>query len=125
LGDYLSSNQMPCQIIVSVPLHRKRLCRQGYNQATLLAREISKLPNLPVDSGLFARRQDAIPQVQTSGRQQPADNIRGNFEFNSVANGLEVLLIDDVITTGSTLSNCVPVLKAAGAVSGWGLALAK
>ena len=67
LGDYLSSHPMPGQLIVPVPLHRKRLRSRGYNQATLLAQELSKLTNMPLDSGLLARRQDALPQVQTSG----------------------------------------------------------
>jgi ComF family protein len=125
LGDYLPSHPMPGQIIVPVPLYRRRLHSRGYNQATLLAQELSKLTNLPVDSVVLARRQDALPQAETSCRQQRPDNVRGNFEWNSGVSGLEVLLIDDVSTTGSTLSECAAVLKDAGAVSVWGLALAK
>ena len=85
----------------------------------------AKLPNLPGNSGLLARSQDSLPQVQTSGRQQRADNILGKFECDSGASRLEALLIEDVSTTDSALSKCAAVLKDAGAVPVWGLALAK
>lgn len=125
LADYLETHPLPSQVMVPVPLHSRRIRNRGYNQAALLARELSELTGLPVDEGLLARRQDALPQVQASGRQQRADNVRGSFECNADASGMEVLLIDDVSTTGSTLSECAAVLKEAGAVSVWGLTLAK
>jgi len=125
LADYISTHPMPGEVIVPVPLHPRRLRSRGYNQATLLAQVFGKLTNLPVVDRLLARRQDALPQVQTGSRQQRADNVRGNFECISGASGLDVLLIDDVSTTGSTLSECAAVLKEAGAVSVWGLVLAK
>ncbi|HEU0021981.1 MAG TPA: hypothetical protein VFR55_09975 [Dehalococcoidia bacterium] len=125
LADYLLTHPVPGRVMVPVPLHPRRLHSRGYNQAALLAKELSKLTDLPVASSLLARRQDARPQVQTGSRQQRADNVRGSFECVAGVQGLEVLLIDDVSTTSSTLSECAAVLKDAGALSVWGLALAK
>lgn len=125
LTDYLSNHPMPGRVLVPVPLHPRRLRRRGYNQAALLARELSKRTALPVAPSLLVRCQDAPPQVQSGSRQLRAINVRGGFACTGSASGLKVLLIDDVSTTGSTLLECASVLKKAGAVSVWGLALAK
>jgi ComF family protein len=125
LADYLSRHPLPGRVIVPVPLHPRRHRQRGYNQAELLARELSKRTALPVAAGLLARRQDAPTQVQSGSRQQRANNVRGSFACLAGAGGLEVLVVDDVSTTGSTLSECASVLKKGGAVSVWGLALAR
>jgi ComF family protein len=125
LADHISAHPLPGGLIVPVPLHPRRLRRRGYNQAELLARELSRRVELPVAPGLLVRCRDAPPQVRTGSRRQRTDNVRGGFACVSGIRGLEVLLIDDVSTTGSTLSECASVLKHAGAVSVWGLVLAK
>ena len=109
-------------MIVPALLSRTHLSGQRYNQATLLAQELTKLV---VDSELFALRQDALQQVQTRGRQKPADNVMGNFESDSRASGLELLLIEDISTTSRAFSKWAAVLEYARAVLVWGLAFPK
>ncbi len=125
LADYLASHPIPGQVIVPVPLHRRRQRSRGYNQATLLATELSKITGLPMNDAVLSRSADSMPQVQASNRRERAANVEQSFRCPVSADGLEVLLVDDVTTTGSTLSACAQALKDAGAVSVWGLALAK
>ena len=68
---------------------------------------------------------DTPPQVQSSNRQQRRANVHGGFECRETLPVPEVLLIDDVTTTGNTLSACAAALKIAGATSVWALTLAK
>ena len=107
-----------------VPLHRRRLRSRGYNQAALLARELGKLTGKPVNEKLVVRTKDTPPQVQTGGRPERARSVSGSFQCLGRADGLSVILADDVTTTGSTLSACAGALKDAGSASVWGLAVA-
>lgn len=125
LGSYLESNSLPGDVLVPVPLHPRRLRTRGYNQAALLARELGKLTGLPVNEDLLRRTRDTPPQVQTGGRVERGRSMAGAFECAGDARGLAVILLDDVTTTGSTLSACAAALKQAGAASVWGLVLAK
>jgi ComF family protein len=125
LANYLESSPLPGDVLVPVPLHRRRLRSRGYNQAALLARELGKLTGTPVNEKLLVRTNDTPPQVQTGGRLERARSVSGSFQCIGSADGLSVVLVDDVTTTGSTLSACASALKSAGAASVWGLALAK
>jgi ComF family protein len=125
LAQHLKSHPMPGEVLAPVPLHPRRLRSRGYNQATLLARELGKRYGLPVNERLLAQTQNTPPQVQTSSREERHHNMAGSFECISKAGGLTVILVDDVTTTGSTLSACAAALKEGGAASVWGLALAK
>jgi len=125
LAQYLEAHPMPGEVLAPVPLHPRWLRSRGYNQAALLARELGKLSGLPVNERLLSRTKNTPPQVQTSNREERRRNMAGSFKCNIDACGLSVILVDDVTTTGSTLSACAAALKEAGAVSAWGLALAK
>ncbi|WP_220731950.1 ComF family protein [Shewanella morhuae] len=91
------------QAIIPVPLHPKRLQQRGFNQAWLIAHELSQLLQLPlIDEGL-TRRQDTRPQAGLSGAQRrrnlhDAFILADDFAFQRVA------LVDDVVTTGTTVS---------------------
>ena len=98
---------------------------RGYNQSALLARVLSKLTGVPQANNLLTRFKDAPPQVEAATRSQRRTNVDGSFHAAGDIGGLKVLLIDDVVTTGSTMSACAAALKAAGAASVWGLALAR
>ena len=124
LAEFLSSQPIPGEVIVPVPLHRRRLRSRGYNQSALLARDLGKLTGLPVNEGLVVRIKDTPPQVSLS-RQERVQNVEGSFQCVGDAVGQAVLLLDDVVTTGSTMSACSAALKEAGAVSVWGMALAR
>ena len=108
-----------------VPLHPKRLRRRGYNQALLLARELGKLRGLEVNDHLLSRPKDSPPQVEATSLGQRRLNVADSFDCRGDACGSKIILIDDVTTTGSTLSACAAALKRAGASSVWGLTLAR
>jgi competence protein ComFC len=103
--------------LVPVPLHTSRLRQRGFNQSLLLAEQAGDLLSIDVKEALLrTRRTDA--QV-TLGADRRVDNVAGAFSLDphvSVA-GLAIVLIDDVVTTGSTLSACAEALISAGASS--------
>lgn len=126
LYDYLKASPMPGEILVPVPLHQKRIRERGYNQATLLARELSKLSNLPMVDDCLVRQRFTPPQARTANVKQRQDNVTEAFVCrNEKLQNKQVLLIDDVSTSGATLNACAEAVKTAGATSVWGLALAR
>ena len=125
LADYLGSQRLEADVISPVPLHARRERSRGYNQSFLLAREVSQRVQIPMADDRLLRSIDTPPQVTMSGREERRQNIDGAFECTRDATGLRVLLIDDVVTTGSTMSACASALKDAGAKSVSGLALAR
>ena len=125
LKDYLITNATPGEVLVPVPLHQKRLKERGYNQSQLLARELGKLVNLPVVDDCLIRQRYAIPQARTSSVEERRSNVANAFICrNHRLQDKQVLLIDDVATSGATLNACASALKTAGATSVWGLVLA-
>jgi len=126
LNDYLITNPIPGEVLVPVPLHRKRLRERGYNQSSLLAKELGKLLNLPVVDDCLIRQQHAPPQARTSTIEERRNNVAGAFTCHDHRlRDKQVLLIDDVSTSGATLDACATALKANGATSVWGLVLAR
>jgi len=126
LHDYLTANPLPGDVLVPVPLHPRRLRERGHNQSGLLAQELSRLAGLPVIEDCLARKQHTPPQARTTTVEERRSNVANAFTcVNDKLNGKQVLLIDDVSTSGATLSACATELKAGGAVSVWGLTLAR
>ncbi len=126
LEGYLTANPVPGEVLVPVPLHRKRLRERGYNQSRLLARELGKLTNLPVVDDCLTRQREAPPQARTSRAEERWGNVAHAFTCRH--HGLQdraVLLIDDVATSGATVDTCAAALKAAGATSVWALVVAR
>lgn len=115
LAGYLGSHPLPADVLVPVPLHHRRERDRGYNQSELLAREVAKLSGLPDDRGLLRRTQNSRPQVSTATISERRGNVEGVFECVAEVGGGRVLLIDDVATTGATVSACAGALKDAGA----------
>jgi competence protein ComFC len=113
-------------LIVPVPLTTARRRERGYNQAVLLARELSRETGLPLNEAL-RRRGHATPQAASATAEQRRRNVLNVFHLAPQANleGLRVMLIDDVATTGATLDACAGVLLSAGAESVSGLTLAR
>ena len=120
LVDYLNSMPLPATLLAPVPMHGRRLRQRGYNQAYLLAVELSKQVGVPLAHDLLARTRDAAPQVSVANREERVRNVQGSFQCVGWANGEAVLLVDDVATTGSTLSTCAQALKEKGAARVWG-----
>ena len=125
LAAYLDTHKLPGETLVPVPLHHRRLRSRGYNQSQLLAKEAGKLLDMPVREGLLKRAKDSPPQVEAHTSEQRRANVDGSFAASDEVEGLAVLLVDDVATTGSTLIACAAALKDAGAASVWGLVLAR
>ena len=104
-------------VIVPVPLHPARERERGFNQAALLAELLAASAAIPLRPLLERTR---YTTTQTAyDRAERMENLHGAFRLRKNRNvrGLRVLLIDDVLTTGSTLSECARVLRKAGAVS--------
>ena len=125
LAAYLAANPLPADILIPVPLHGRRERERGYNQSELLARELGRRTDMQVETRVLRRTRHAPPQVSLKDQGERRRNIEGAFECMSELNGQRVLLIDDVVTTGATMSACAGALKGAGASSVWGLALAR
>ena len=100
------------EIVLPVPLHRRRLRSRGFNQAATLARELGRLSGLPAPSGRLVRLKDIPPQTGLAGGAR-RKNVAGAFGLRRPKNlaGRVVLLVDDVYTTGSTAAECCRVLK--------------
>jgi ComF family protein len=99
-------------VLLPVPLSRKRLRQRGYNQSEQLARGVSDITHLPVITKVLKRKHFRQSQTQLNrlGRQE---NVADMFELRdgSLLVGRHVLLIDDVCTTGATLLACMDALK--------------
>ncbi len=106
-----------CDIVMPVPLARPRLIHRTYNQATLLARPIANAMNVPLDVDSVRRRHR--PDMVHMTPRQRKENIRGVFTVvrPDRVRGRKILLVDDVYTSGATLSELRRVLLRAGAKS--------
>ncbi len=106
------------QVIVPVPLHRGRFRERGFNQAALLARTVADATGVPVDEGLLVRRRRTGTQTHRGGRARQA-GVEGAFGLRAGVQAVPrtVLLVDDVLTTGSTLAACAAVLREGGATA--------
>lgn len=126
LADYLRSNPLPGEALVGVPLHPRRLRERGYNQSSLLARELSRRIDLPVIEDCLIRVKQAQPQVRAVDVEERRRNVAGAFVCrDEKVSGKRIILIDDVCTSGATLESCAVALKNKGATFVWGLTLAR
>jgi len=105
------------QLIVPVPLHRSRQRSRGFNQARSLAERLGERLSLMVSPRVLRRVVNTPPQSRGMSLASRRANVKGAFVVRSprAVTGKSVLLIDDVLTTGATTSECAGVLKRAGA----------
>ncbi len=110
--------------VVPVPLHRAKFRERGFNQAELIARAALKLSpsreRLHLCTGAFERKRETPSQIGLTSHQR-RENLRGAFAVTQpeAVKGREVLIVDDVYTTGATVSECAKVLRRAGATKVW------
>jgi ComF family protein len=109
--------------VIPVPLHKNKWRQRGFNQAELIARTALKAypgTRLGVVDDVLQRQRETKSQIGLTSHQR-RENMRGAFVVTraSEVNGREVLLVDDVYTTGTTVSECARVLRRAGATRVW------
>ena len=110
--------------VVPVPLHARKQAQRGFNQAEMIAREalkeLSRPKRFDLCMGILLRRRETGSQIGLT-RHQRRENMRGAFAVSDPTRILNrnVLLIDDVYTTGTTASECARVLRRAGAATVW------
>jgi ComF family protein len=103
-------------LIMPVPLHIKRLRERGFNQSLILARAFGEKRQIPVNFSLLKRHKFTLTQTG-SNRNERKKNIKGAFEVSNRGKiaGKNIILIDDVYTTGATINECAKTLIKAGA----------
>lgn len=112
-------------LIIPVPLSGKRRRWRGFNQAELLARVVAEKYSLEMDNRDLIRIKHKKPQAKLNEVQR-LENIKDCFAWQGGnLNNRNIILIDDVVTTGATLNECAGILKANGAGEVWGLVVAK
>lgn len=116
LAKCIDENGISCDSITWVPLSRRRLRRRGYDQARLLAEDLAARRGIPCAPMLCKLRNNRA-QSATGNAQKRRRNVKGVYEAvkDAEIRGKRVLLVDDIVTTGATLSECASVLKKAGA----------
>jgi ComF family protein len=98
------------ELLIPVPLHRRRERRRGFNQAQLIADAVG----LPVERRMLRRRKDTASQTGLS-RAERTKNLSAAFELYGAVKGRKVIIVDDVMTTGATMNEIAKVLKRGGA----------
>lgn len=104
--------------IIPVPLHPFRRRQRGYNQSQLLAQRLSRETGIPMQTKALTRIRNTPSQAQRTHAERPG-NVRDAFLAGRGLQGSHILLVDDVITTGSTLDACALALRMAGAAGVW------
>jgi ComF family protein len=116
LREKMADEEIKNCILLFVPMTKEKELKRGYNQAKELALLISKELGVALDEGIFIKTRETDEQKKLSSKERAA-NLKGSYRVckRKAVKGKTVLLIDDIITTGSTGSECARVLKNAGA----------
>jgi ComF family protein len=110
--------------VVPVPLHKKKQAQRGFNQAERIVRsalrQLSRPKRFELCTGVLLRCRDTSSQIGLTSHQR-RENLRGAFEVSDPTriSGRDILLVDDVVTTGTTAAECARVLIRAGAARVW------
>ncbi|XLQ20713.1 MAG: ComF family protein [Candidatus Moraniibacteriota bacterium] len=126
LAQSLQNSSLPSpDIIIPIPLHKRRLRWRGFNQAELLAINLDL--QIPINTDILLRVKYTAPQVKVKNKNKRQENLANAFIISDTSKIINknILLIDDVITTGTTLKECAMVLKKAGADKVFCLVLAR
>jgi ComF family protein len=110
----LQDNFKDYDAIIPLPVHHARKRERGYNQSDLIAKGISEVMQIPYDTKLVKRKKYTLSQTKLNAEER-AKNLSDAFKANSKAENGNYLIVDDVLTTGSTLNFCAFALKKAGA----------
>lgn len=126
LAARLASLDLPheADAIVPVPMTIRGLRKRGFNQAALMGHGLGRLKGIPLRLGLLEKIKEIPPQVGLN-RAARLRNVKGAFMATKDAQGLNIILMDDVITTGATVRECALALKKAGAANITALSIAR
>lgn len=125
LGHLLSKLPVPkADAIVPVPLHNKSLIKREFNQTAIIGRYLSKKLNIPMMLNALRKIKETPPQTDVTGKER-LKNVKNAYSASEEIKGLDLLLVDDVITTGATVMECSRTLMNAGANSVTVIALAR
>ncbi len=124
LDQALNDVNWPVDVVCPVPLHEKRLRERGYNQAELLAQELANRRRWICLPSALRRCRETASQVDLNAQERMA-NVAGAFvAAQDIVHAKTVLVVDDVLTTGATLTACADALRAAGAIYVYGVTVA-
>jgi ComF family protein len=125
MAAYWWTHPLAADVVVPVPLHRRRVRERGYNQSALLAEAVSLEHDVSIDTEVLVRHRATVPQVGLSVDRR-SKNVQGAFRCNDDRlKGADVLVIDDVCTTGATVEACAVALLDSGARSVRALTLSR
>lgn len=122
----IDETAVSCDIITWVPLSRRRLRKRGYDQAEMIAQTVSKELGIPCER-LLVKIRDNPAQSGIGNMENRQKNVSGVYQVTNreLFYGKRVMLTDDIVTTGSTISECAFMLKKAGAASVYAAAAAR
>lgn len=121
----LDAQKWPIDLVIPIPLSRRRLGERGYNQAGLIAHPLALALGLPYAPKALTRWRDTHSQVGLTGKQR-CENMRGVFRAEGERlRGRAILVIDDIATTGSTISSATEALLAGGASQVYAFTIAR
>jgi ComF family protein len=110
--EQLKNKPLP-QLLIPIPLHRRRLRQRGYNQALELAKILSRKLNIPIGKNILIRSRDTAPQASLPYDQRK-HNMRRAFKLNDAVLPNHIVLIDDVLTTGHTVNAAAKLFRQEG-----------
>jgi len=113
LAEHLQKTAEKPDCILPVPLHKSRYRERGFNQSIEIARTVAKELQIPLDLNSCRRHRDTPHQTALSGKQR-RKNMKNAFSIIKPINAQHIAILDDVMTTGSTVHELAAVLKKAG-----------
>ncbi len=125
LAEFMEDSPARFDCVIPVPSHPARIRRRGYSQASLIASHFAIRLDIPLLADGLARVRNAPSQLSTQSRERRWNNVIGNFASDLDLSGMVILLVDDLATTGSTAASAAHALKDAGALSVFGLTVAR
>ena len=124
----ITMNDERLTVFVPIPLHPSRLRERGFNQAELLGKFLAKRFRVPMKTNVLYRARKTIPQVEMKDRRKRLRNMENVFSVHDslfIIRNSNVLLFDDVFTTGATMRAAASILKHHGVQSVWGVTMAR
>lgn len=119
LGELMKTDGVAADIIVPVPLSGERLLERGFNQAELIAKSCGEILNIPVVNNCIIRNKYTLRQTSIQDKFLRSQNVDNAFSVSEewVVDRLNIILIDDVVTTGNTIHEAAVALKDKGAAN--------